>query len=411
MLRTQLGWLPEHPVRFPCGACKITIAGTVYLDQTRGQARLEFANASEIYQETPQFYLEASGELLTKKLEPFGYSDPNVPLIPPFFETFWAMDENRLVEFKTKVIQFLAAKDAWPEVKRTYELWWSKNWELLASELNRWGQLEHLGTDNPLLLCQGTRYRCLSYLSPVLADDFDERYPRLFQQVTELGQGNAKGFRSLLDYFSSGERINAFEHSFVRRTEDLRTAFPYLIPAFGLRFYREAPDLDARGVTTTAFGDVKDFFSQCFETGVELLELIVAFNNLAQRGDFMKMASGRKDIKTLADFLAKPKGVRSTYLTGNEPFDWLMPAGLNNQLRNAIAHDAYREDLAQQLVTYYPSGNLKSGPEATIRIVDFMTECINVYDAIFMTTELAYKCRQIELMRAGHKPANIIRMP
>jgi hypothetical protein len=68
-MRLQVGWLDEHPIRVPCGKCGILISGTIYIDQVNPNLRYEIHNASEIEEAIPDFYLDASGELLAEKLK------------------------------------------------------------------------------------------------------------------------------------------------------------------------------------------------------------------------------------------------------------------------------------------------------------------------------------------------------
>ena len=42
MLRTQIGWLKQHPIRVHCGECNILISGTLETDQENAAYKLSF---------------------------------------------------------------------------------------------------------------------------------------------------------------------------------------------------------------------------------------------------------------------------------------------------------------------------------------------------------------------------------
>jgi ribosomal protein S27AE len=48
LLRTQLGWLRQHPIRIPCGRCGITILGEVNLFPETAGFDFKFKNARRL---------------------------------------------------------------------------------------------------------------------------------------------------------------------------------------------------------------------------------------------------------------------------------------------------------------------------------------------------------------------------
>jgi len=84
LLRTQVGWLEEHPIRIHCAKWGILLAGRAFFDQVRITCRFEFENAKVVQKSSADSYIEASGELITEKMQPF---DPTSKKIwtPPFF--------------------------------------------------------------------------------------------------------------------------------------------------------------------------------------------------------------------------------------------------------------------------------------------------------------------------------------
>jgi len=74
VVRTQIGYLDQHPIRICCGRCGILFNGLIVIDQKRGTYSLDFYNASQVRGRplpTPDFIIESSGELLTDKLQAY----------------------------------------------------------------------------------------------------------------------------------------------------------------------------------------------------------------------------------------------------------------------------------------------------------------------------------------------------
>jgi uncharacterized Zn finger protein len=96
LVRTQIGWLPGHPIRIHCAKCGILISGNCIQDQENVDFGINFQNAQELNHEdvkTIDFYIEVSGELLTSKIRPFE-EEKDEYQSPPFFNAFWSMDNK-----------------------------------------------------------------------------------------------------------------------------------------------------------------------------------------------------------------------------------------------------------------------------------------------------------------------------
>jgi hypothetical protein len=84
-VRTQLGWLEEYPIRVHCGNCGILISGKAYQDPFKGLFKITFDNSTNVPETEPDYYIEASGELLTEKLQPANFDNNYLYSPPPFF--------------------------------------------------------------------------------------------------------------------------------------------------------------------------------------------------------------------------------------------------------------------------------------------------------------------------------------
>src|SRR5439155_23990833 len=91
LLRTLLGWLPDHPIRIPCGKCHVIIQGKLTIDQQKPDFRFEFTNGTMIPGEDSEYYLECSGELLTEKLRNRKDVTMNASMLSPFIKAIMDM--------------------------------------------------------------------------------------------------------------------------------------------------------------------------------------------------------------------------------------------------------------------------------------------------------------------------------
>ena len=126
MVRIQIGYLDQHPIRICCGRCGILFYGHIVIDQKKGAYSLDFHNASQVRERplpTPDFIIESSGELLTDKLQVFR-DDKSFAYFSPFFKTLDAIDTLRLSTFINNSIAFLEFRqNGWPEIKRVHDIW------------------------------------------------------------------------------------------------------------------------------------------------------------------------------------------------------------------------------------------------------------------------------------------------
>ena len=130
LMRLQVGWLEEHPIRVPCGKCGILISGTVYFDQEKADLHYKIHNASSVGETVPDFYVEASGELLAEKLKRH-IGGPFVWAPPPFFQASgqWATPHDTglieilvLVKRNRPLVTLVTDKSLPHELIMKYEL-------------------------------------------------------------------------------------------------------------------------------------------------------------------------------------------------------------------------------------------------------------------------------------------------
>jgi len=201
-MRLQAGWPEEHPLRVPCGRCGILISGTVRFDQAKGGLQYEIHNATEVDETVPEYYLEASGELLAEKLKRHS-GGTFVWSPPPFFQALWAMGNENYTEFKRKTLQFLSfTKTEWPKARRINELWLSKRYGYLPDEVARYLPIEKFPMSNEAEYVRGVHQLNLLFLWPILDHSrFGKQTKFLFRELPKIAQRHRTQFDDLLKYF------------------------------------------------------------------------------------------------------------------------------------------------------------------------------------------------------------------
>ena len=407
LLRTQLSWLPQHPLRVHCGKCGILISGTVYIDHEEVEFDFVFHNATVLESDaTPDFHIEASAELLTAKLQVYT-GDPTAQLATPFLRQSSAIGNERFQQFSLRTKAFIQTIDnLWPAVRRINELWLNGNHQYLAQQVAEFLPDHQYPMDSELECLRGVHQLNLSFLSPLLDfSRFEETTHLLWSEIDDLTSNSALSLLELVNHFVSDDILVRYETKIFSQIGQLVDTFKYLIPVFGMTFRDDLSDsiLQEQGITTASFEDLKQFYLDSYEVASETINLVIAFNNLKHRGSFEQMKIWRKDVQTIADFDSKTKGVRIGFLDGNETFDNLLYPHLDNKIRNAIGHNSYKYDGVRQVITYFPSGRETASDAQRIYLLEFGRDCWNIFLCLVDLAELIYQTRKVHFVSLGQR--------
>jgi hypothetical protein len=393
LTRLQAGWLDWHAIIVPCGRCGILISGKAMFDPPH--IELELHNASQVEETHPDFYLEISGELPAKLLHKMG-EQAYVWSPPPFFQALEGMGgAENFEKFKSQAVRFLHFVDKeWPRVRRIQELWNTGERSYLAQEVHAMLPRKQWPMTNEAEFLRGVHMVMLRFFDPVLPSGYYRPFVEdLLEKITTVATDNPAGFLNLLNHFAPDELLGYYERAIFVRFQAFVDLYRHLIPAFATAFYVNAVPEDV-GITTVDFETLKHFYADSYETLSEILPLALAYNNLSQRGDFQAMKTLRKDVITLNNLLEKSKGERLKFVDGNEPFDGPFTSDLDNKLRNAIAHNSYTYDRANQHIGYFPSGKMEQGDMLTITLIEFARICWNLQNRTVEMAELLYQTRK-----------------
>ncbi len=406
LLRTQAGWLSQHPIKFNCGNCEITISGTVYFDQKNATVDFEFTNAEMISNEDDiEYQIKASGELLTSKLQKHAQKNPE--FIPPFFEVLSAMGKDDFQDFKQRTIKFIHSIEDWPKIKRINELWLKGNYDYLKNEVNYFLSEKKYPLSNQLEQLMAVHHLTLKFFNPIMNKKrFQDNSGFILNQINKFSKENIDLLIELVQYFKQNNLIKRFENKLFRLCNQFVKKFKFIIPAFSLNFYKEVKSsiYKNKGISTASFEDFKELYLDYYEVLGDISILLISFNNLLYRKDFNDVEDKRSDIKSIDDLRNKSKGIKLNFLNNKEKYSNLLSNEMDNNIRNAIGHNSFKFDTFTQLITFYPKGEDNKDRIEEVYLAEFAFKCLKLFWTLIDLYELLYQTQKVYLLTQGNFP-------
>lgn len=405
LVRIQLGWLNMHPIRFNCGECGILITGQLYAEQQSPNVHIDFDNVKELEDiSKSDYYIEVSGELLTKKLQSFNHEES---IIPPFFSSGIGLMGEQYNSFKEKTYSFLyALENKWAIYRRFNELWFNKNYKYLKQDLKKHIPNKEFPLNNELQYLTAIRQININILSSILNKNFfDKQIKFISDEIVRQMRMNPGELNSLAkDY---GSLLHRYDEKIFDIIKQFTEKFRFMIPVFGADFYEDDKQsvLEKKGITTVSFEELKLFYVDIYEVITELLDLIISYNNLKYRNNYQLMKTKRRDIVNISDYRNKTKGTKLEFLDGKEEFDKIVFPHLDNKIRNAIGHNTYRIDVQTQEITFYPKGDEQIPDILKLTLSQFTRKCWDIFQALINLSELVYQTRKVYYLSQRLEPS------
>ncbi|MDT9023324.1 metal-binding protein, partial [Rossellomorea sp. YC4-1] len=358
-----------------------------------------------IHNGKPDFLIEVSGELLTEKIRPYNENDETY--LSPFFKNgIFSMGDN-IGEFKRRTIHFLhKIENDWPIVKRINELWYDGNHAYLPKEIHKLLDKTHFPADNKLELLRAVHFLNIKFTNNFADNYFYEITNHIFKEFKSITEKNQ--LLLLARHFEN--HLDNYEHKLFGIINKFIEKFHMFIPIYGLDYYTEKNEketsIETLGLTTVDFEDIKDFYIDTFEDIGDILNLVVAYNNIKHRADYQKMKEDViKEIQTIEDFIKmRSKGKKLEFINGDESFDKIFVSKVDNRLRNAIGHRSYTYNVITQELIYYPSGDLKKGTSESLFLSEFVLECFQLMRSCIGLAEIVYQTRKFMYLNQGIIP-------
>lgn len=400
-LRVQAGWLDSHPIRINCGTCGILIASRCDLDQINGTMKFVFDNANPCGN-NPNYYIESSGELITLKLKSYD----NNYFMPPFFNAMHSMNDDMGI-FKRNIVNFLNdSKEKWHIYRRVLDLSKNNQHEYLKQEIYKLLPERLYPCDNDLERLRAVHFLIFRMFYSLHDKEFiGKTMTDISSQIIKL---DTKKLEALIRYYKdNNDMLSRYSEKVVDILNEFVSVFQFLIPAYGLTFYKDRNiDFSLYGTTTCSFEDIKQFYLDAYEVIGDIILLPIGLNNIFYRGDFEKIndkMSSSPKVKKYYDLFKVTKGERSKFIDLNELFCKVTKIKLNGKLRNAIGHNDYTYNGITQEITYIPN-SAQPNKKEHIYLIEFALECIQLIKGIIMIDEIIYQVRKCQYLYEGCKP-------
>lgn len=395
-LRIQQGFY-DIPFNTQCPKCKTSISGKVYLENgynlaLEGATIVEYDGASELCT------VELSAEFPTQKM--FYRKRPakgQIDYIPtPFLRTaqLYGNETQNIIQ---KSMLFAENRTRLNTLKRSYELYWNQQYDILYPKLEKDLQefpiVNTTKIHNELIAHQVLHYFLISTtgITGVLETEELKKY-------TSIGSGiikNTDYHHLLLDFIQNTDfNFTKFEQKTFTLIDKFSKIYDQLVPVISLRNTGaiNSIDKDSQGIMTANFDELSDFYAKSYEWILENIWILGILNNLFIRNDINKFPNG----KTYQEFIKAPKGNRlhNGYIKIDETFS--KPLGsLNNKLRNAIQHFDIDIDYTSQEIAI-PITSKEKKKIKKYYLIDFANLCIDNFDLTIYLLEIVYNLRKLD---------------
>ncbi len=397
LMRFQMGYF-DIPFDFVCPNCGVHING---FQNTVQNQDIEIHNASIIETKEPvaDYYLNLSVELPSRKISKYtSYDDIIREGFSPFLMTSQLYGDN--YESITRSISlFLNLKrEFWPKITPLYDLFFNKQIELMKPQLQIYSKAYNIinELDARMSLHQLLVKMFFKILPPDSLNEFIDTSKKINERKT------------LIKVIELIHRIGG-EEFFNKNTKRIVKIFNRWIDNFekfapivmlSLGNAKNKIDKNTFGISTTSLDEFLSFYSDSYEIIADLIDLVVALNNISIRGNIDTFPSD-STVKNFENYQKASKANKLKCIVDGEPYS--RPLNLEKDIRNAIAHYDYEFDSITQEILFRDNFNGKQ-KEIKVYLVDFACLCYDNIVALFYLNEIMYLLHKIAYITKGLKP-------
>lgn len=392
-IRLQVGFLEQHPIIVPCGKCKTSLSGRVFIGQDRPGLKYEFNNATILSNaEKYDYIVECSGEFPTDK----HCDDENkVNPITPYIRILPLMKTDESYQNFSKVIHILnlTAKE-WGKYKTIFDLYLNKS-DYLVPELNKTFTKEIIECKDELDILKAVHLIELHLFHRALRQDV-LNYVDFSLGILDLDKEQLKQMIAYLNT-KPGFSLRELQSTIYKLENEFIEYYSYVIPAISLQYCKEDEiDYEKMGTSISSLEILKNYYQDLFEALGDLLIIPIALNNIKYRSNYDDCIANAHRIVTLNGFLNESKAHRYDLCSDNESYTNFLYVMTNNKLRNAIGHYNFEYDQFTQTITYYPNPKDKS-KHASQYLLEMENEMVHMFQAVLEISEFLYRLRELEI--------------
>jgi len=407
-----MGFLLEHPIRFRCGNCGISLEGKFSNDGISFRNGIVVNDVKDV-----DYVIASSGELLTSKLEKV--ENPLQIVTPsPFINACMIMGNDGYQLLKEKILNVFKFRDEFAyTIQNINDLYFrSTHKSLLEKEIRKILPEDCFPTKTELDILRAVHHLNIIPFITVMNDDFDSISNLISKKFVEILKNNRSQLDSFARHLFHKNLLNNWEKQISVMYSQMLQQLNRFIPIIGSRLYKMTLEqIESNyAITTVSFEEVQQLYVNLYEIIADMLPLAIGIDNILERNDYNMLKAGHSIkkrsgelISTLEElFSIKEKGTRISYIDGTGVFDKLISGKLDKNVRNAIGHFNYdNEDVFNQTIKFKHLSN-------TNRIVEksLIRVCIEIWDmylCLFSLSELVYNLKRAYFESQGITASSI----
>ena len=390
-MRTPAGYIYSTPVHIHCGNCNTLLTGDFVSDNDKRKAYYISGNCKEVLPQNYDYYGEASGEILCRKVEflPGKKEDLyNPPSLSPVFGFFESMDQDDKNNFINYACFAHDLAKRWDSIQIKYNLFLNGKTELIKEKYGP--EAKALGYD------LSSDFEVMRYIYYSFFFDCGGIFKKKTIKKTLIDVNahfrhlNTQALKEYIDFLDTNNRIMTVQVKLFEIMFSYIKIVKNLIPAVCANLYDDPTTIDKEtlGLTTCSFEDIKTFYQESYENLAECCDLVIGLDNIENRGCF-NLFTNNLDMDK---FMGQSKGNRIKHLGHSEFFAKIFNVSSNsNELRNAIGHNDFKYNGIQQIIEYVVKN---SGEHKTSYLLDVAVESIKLMQSTYRLMFFLYEIQR-----------------
>ena len=387
-MRSSAGYIHRTPVRIHCGKCNTLLTGHFISDDANAKAYFEPGNCTEVSARPYDYYGEASGELLCRKITYLPDEGLTIPTtLSPAMSFLMSIETEERDHFIDFACHLASMREAWDKERIFYDLVINKKSDVLKRNYAHIAEINGYSLESEVgVLC----YYYYSYFTNI-GGVFTKK--NLISNLRTVNyEINHLDRTALFDFIAFLQTGNRLQHAQARMYEIMESFIgisSFVIPAIGAMRYREPDSINKEeiGISTCSFEDIKSFYQNTYEVLGEYCDIVIGLNNAKYRESYESFAFNL----TMEKFVDQTKGNRIKSLSQEECFSSLFAIKDNsNELRNAIGHSDVKYNGTDQTIEYVPNHRKPSDSRSAF-LLDVAIQCVELMQSSVILSMIIYK--------------------
>ena len=387
-MRSPGGYIYKTPVRIHCGKCNTLLTGSFISDSDNGKTYYSPDNCREVTPRHYDYYGEASGEVLCRKITYLPDEGLTIPsTISPAMAFLMSIDLEERDDFINYACHLTALDNNWDKERILFDLYRKGKDALLKDRYSHVAVSRGYNLDNKVSILCYVYYCYFSVVGGVFTKrELTKKLQALNYEINHIDRTELFSF---MTYLQKEDRLQKAQEKMFDAMNSFVGISSYLVPALGAMRYRE-PDLIDKsiyGLSTCSFDDIRIFYLDAFEDLSDFCDIILGLNNIKYRNHYNSFGT-KLNMEKL---MGQKKGNRVKLLSTRECFSSLFALrDDSNELRNAIGHKNANYEGIEQTIEYIPNIQ-KPSDVKNAYLLDVAIQCIELMQSSVMLSMIIYK--------------------